>query len=160
MSTSDKDEWLSPSRRQRQPPGVVTPNVSSIASYPIVSNPSGSLLDSDSDTETEVEDQENTFKVPEENPEVVTEGGPNSDKDSVLSIAESTDTFNIETEKEMSSPMVAIEALLDPQDLRPFNGAYNISDAQFFRNRLGNVLSSCIHQNYDGGHAYLVDTVQ
>jgi hypothetical protein len=158
MSTSDKDEWLSPSRRQRQPPGVVTPNVSSIASYPIVSNPFGSLLDSD--TETEVEDQENTLEVPEENPEVVTEGGPNSDKDSVLSIAESTDTFDIETEEEMSSPMVAIETLLDPQDLRPFNGAYNISDARLFRTRLGNVLSSCVHQNYDGGHAYLVDTVQ
>jgi hypothetical protein len=115
MSTSDKDEWLSPSRRQRQPPGVVSPNVSSITSYPIVSNPFGALLDSD--TETEVEDQDNTFKVPEEDPEVVTEGGPNSDKDSLLSIAESTGTFDIQPEEEMSSPMVTIETLLDPQDL-------------------------------------------
>jgi hypothetical protein len=163
MSTSGTDDWLSPTRRQQRQAVTITPNVSSIQSYRTPSNPFSTLLTSDSDTEIEVVEQEIVF-VPEENPEVVTEGGPSDDEDddftTTESIATSIDTFDIETEEEMSTPMIAIATLLDTQDLKPFIGAYNISDVCLFRTRLGNVLFNCVHQDHDAGHAYLVDTLE
>jgi hypothetical protein len=152
MSTSGTDDWLSPTRRQQRQAVTITPYVSSIQSYRNPSNPFSTLLTSDSDTETEVVEQEIVF-VPEESPEVVTEGGPSDDKDHdftttesiATSIDTSIDTFDIETEEEMSTPMVAIATLLDPKDLKPFIGAYNISDVRLFRTRLGNVLFNCFH---------------
>jgi hypothetical protein len=163
MSTSGTDDWLSPTRRQQRQAVTITPNVSSIQSYRTPSIFFSTLLTSDSETEAEVVEQEIVF-VPEENPEVVTEGGPSDDKDEDFTTTESTatsiDTFDIKTEEEMSAPMVAIATLLDPQDLTPFIGAYNISDVRLFCTRLGNVLFNCVHEDHDTGHAYLVDTLE
>ena len=50
--------------------------------------------------------------------------------------------------------------MLDPEDLRLFQGEYNISDARLFRKRLGNVLAKYFHNDHLVGHAYLIDTIE
>ena len=49
--------------------------------------------------------------------------------------------------------------MLDPEDLRPFQGECNISDARF-RTKLGNVLAKYFHNDHLVGHAYLIDAIE
>ena len=102
------------------------------------------LLDSDTEAEAAV-----TF-VPEEYPEVATEGERSGDEnDNDFSIITSS------TEEERSS----VDTMLDPEDLRPFQGECNISDARF-RTKLGNVLAKYFHNDHLVGHAYLIDAIE
>ena len=56
--------------------------------------------------------------------------------------------------------MSSIDTMLDPEDLRPFQGEYNISDARLYRTRLGNVLAKSFQNDHLVGHAYLIDTIE
>jgi hypothetical protein len=160
--TSVNDEWLSPTRQRRQQqPEAIT--ITPITSVYIPSNPFEALLDSD--TEAEAEEEEIVF-VPEEDPEVVTAGEPRNEDDSSTStastansIAATIDSF-INSEEEMTTTLMSIDTMLEPADMKPFQGEYNLADTRLFRTRLGNVLANCVHNEHLAGHSHLIDTIE